>query len=261
MQSGPPYRTAWLARATGVHPNTVRLYEQWGLLPPIPRTPSGYRLFSEAHLAQMRLARIALPGPFPGGGAPVYRLVREAARGELRAARRSAVAYAAQVEAERVRAVAAYRRLLAWARGRASGRPEPAAPLRRRAACRLLGVTVDALRTWERNGLVPVEKDPNGFCRYRAATLHRVEVVRALRTAGYSTLSILRMFREHQRGDLAGMKRALHEPPPGADLVYVSDRWMATLREHRRRARRILLQLEEMASAARAGARARRTLQ
>lgn len=252
---GPPYRTAWIARETGVHPNTVRLYEAWGLLPPIPRTPAGYRKFSAAHLAQMRLARIALPGPFPGGGAPVYRLVREAALGDHRAARRSALAYAAQVEAERARAVAACRRLMAWARGRTgAAAPAPARPLRRRAACRALGVTVDALRAWERNGLVPVTKDPNGFCRYEPATLHRVEVVRALRTAGYSTLSILRMFAEHRRGNLAGMRRALDVPPRGADLVYVSDRWMATLREHRRRARRILQQLDAMAAAARRAA-------
>ena len=39
-----------LTSAVGVHPNTVRLYEAWGFLPPIPRSRSGYRLFSETHL-------------------------------------------------------------------------------------------------------------------------------------------------------------------------------------------------------------------
>jgi hypothetical protein len=37
-------------RAAGVHPNTVRLYETWGFLPPVPRSPSGYRQFTETHL-------------------------------------------------------------------------------------------------------------------------------------------------------------------------------------------------------------------
>ena len=50
-------RTSDIAKAVGVHPNTVRLYEEWGFLPPIPRSPSGYRLFTGAHLDQMRLAR------------------------------------------------------------------------------------------------------------------------------------------------------------------------------------------------------------
>jgi DNA-binding transcriptional MerR regulator len=42
-------RTSDLARAGGVHPNTIRLYEAWGFLPPVPRTASGYRIFSQAH--------------------------------------------------------------------------------------------------------------------------------------------------------------------------------------------------------------------
>jgi DNA-binding transcriptional MerR regulator len=50
-------RTSDVAKAVGVHPNTVRLYEAWGFLPPPPHSPSGYRLFIAAHLDQMRLAR------------------------------------------------------------------------------------------------------------------------------------------------------------------------------------------------------------
>jgi len=59
-------RTSAVAKAIGVHPNTVRLYEAWGFLPAAPRSPSGYRLFTEAHLDQMRLARIATHGGWPG---------------------------------------------------------------------------------------------------------------------------------------------------------------------------------------------------
>ena len=39
-------RTSDMARLVGVHPNTVRKYVDWGLIPPVERTPSGYRLFS-----------------------------------------------------------------------------------------------------------------------------------------------------------------------------------------------------------------------
>jgi DNA-binding transcriptional MerR regulator len=59
-------RTSDIAKAVGVHPNTIRFYEAWGLLPPIPRGPSGYRLFTEAHLDQMCLARMALGESWPG---------------------------------------------------------------------------------------------------------------------------------------------------------------------------------------------------
>ncbi|MBL7200262.1 MAG: MerR family DNA-binding transcriptional regulator [Anaerolineae bacterium] len=40
-------RTSDIARAVGAHPNTVRLYEEWGFLPPIPRSPAGYRMYTE----------------------------------------------------------------------------------------------------------------------------------------------------------------------------------------------------------------------
>ena len=72
--------TAGVARIVGVHPNTVRLYEQWGFLPPIPRDPrNGYRRFTPQHLAQMRLARTALQWPYPSGKVPVLDLVYKAA--------------------------------------------------------------------------------------------------------------------------------------------------------------------------------------
>lgn len=59
-------RTSDIARAVGAHPNTVRLYEEWGFLPPIPRSPAGYRMYTEDHLDQMHLARTSLQGPWPG---------------------------------------------------------------------------------------------------------------------------------------------------------------------------------------------------
>jgi len=56
-------RTSEVAEAVGVHPNTVRMYEVWGLLPPIPRTWSGYRKFIAMHVDQMRLACLVFDGP------------------------------------------------------------------------------------------------------------------------------------------------------------------------------------------------------
>jgi DNA-binding transcriptional MerR regulator len=43
-------RTSDLAKAVGVHPNTVRRYVDRGLLPPVERSPSGYRRFTQRHL-------------------------------------------------------------------------------------------------------------------------------------------------------------------------------------------------------------------
>ena len=53
------YRTHEVAHRMGVHPNTVRLYEKLRLIPAVQRQANGYRVFTERHIAQFRLARLA----------------------------------------------------------------------------------------------------------------------------------------------------------------------------------------------------------
>jgi hypothetical protein len=60
--------TSDLARAVGFHPNTVRLYADWGLIPPVQRNSSGYRLFAQRHLDCLRLALTVYSAPYPGRG-------------------------------------------------------------------------------------------------------------------------------------------------------------------------------------------------
>jgi len=49
-------RASDLAKAVGVHPNTVRRYAERGFLPPVARGPSGYRRFTPRHLDCLRVA-------------------------------------------------------------------------------------------------------------------------------------------------------------------------------------------------------------
>ena len=44
----------------GVHPNTVRLYEELGLISRAKREENGYRSFTQLHVEQFQLARTAL---------------------------------------------------------------------------------------------------------------------------------------------------------------------------------------------------------
>jgi DNA-binding transcriptional MerR regulator len=48
-----------LAQQTGVPIRTIRFYEAEGVLPPPPRSPSGYRLYSPSDARRLRLARNA----------------------------------------------------------------------------------------------------------------------------------------------------------------------------------------------------------
>ena len=55
-------RTIDLARATGISVQQVRNYEAWGLLPAAERRKSGYRLYTQHHLAALKTARSMVGG-------------------------------------------------------------------------------------------------------------------------------------------------------------------------------------------------------
>ena len=246
----PDYlRTSDLAKAVGVHVNTVRLYEEWGFLPPIPRSPSGYRRFTQAHLEQMRLARMALHGPWPGRNIKqsALALVRQAASGDLGGALEQAYHHLALVQAERAQAEAAAEFLERWVQGAATDATTE--PLWIGEAAKLLGLTTDVLRDWERNGLLTVPRDPHSRYRlYGAAEIGRLRVIRMLRRAGYSTMAILRMLLHLDRGEGGDLRQVLDTPRSGEDIYSAADQWLSTLAEQERRAADLIGQLEEMIS-------------
>lgn len=53
--------TGAVAAILGVHPNTLRWYEAAGYLPPVPRTPGGYRRFSAELVRLARVVRESQP--------------------------------------------------------------------------------------------------------------------------------------------------------------------------------------------------------
>src|SRR5690349_7198370 len=180
-------RTSDIAKAVGAHHNTVRLYEEKGYLSPVPRSRGGYRLFSEAHLDQMRLARTILMWPFPGGKGLVLDLVRKCAAGDLGGALELAYVYLARVRAERAHAEAAVAFLEQWAQGQTVEAGSGALSIGQ--AAQRLGVSVDKLRNWERNGLLDVPRNPeNGYRRYGPTEIGRARVIRMLLQSGYSLM-------------------------------------------------------------------------
>jgi DNA-binding transcriptional MerR regulator len=57
QSQGPTLKIGAVAKQAGVSVDTVRYYERRGLLPPAERLPSGYRLYSEAAVDTITLAR------------------------------------------------------------------------------------------------------------------------------------------------------------------------------------------------------------
>jgi DNA-binding transcriptional MerR regulator len=239
--------TSDIAQAVGVHPNTVRLYEEWGLLPPIPRSASGYRLFTQEHLDQMRLARSALEGAWPGRKikASAVALVKRAASNDLGGALEQAYDHLALIQAERAQSEAAADLLERWAQGVAADATSK--PLWIGEAASLLNATPDMLRNWERNGLIQVPRDPeNGYRLYTSAEISRLRVIRMLRRAGYGMMAILRMLLQLDRGDKSALRQALDTPSPDEDVYSAADQWISTLRAQEKRALELISLLEDM---------------
>ena len=53
------YTTTEVAKIIGIHPNTVRMYEEWGLIEKAKRKENGYRIFTDIHIDQFALAKKA----------------------------------------------------------------------------------------------------------------------------------------------------------------------------------------------------------
>jgi DNA-binding transcriptional MerR regulator len=236
-----------LAKAVGIHANTVRLYEEWGLIPPAERSPSGYRRFTSFHLDCLRLARTVYSAGFPGrailrSGVEVS---RTAASGDLNGALESARRHFNLVRAEQAQADSAAGLLDRWA---ASGKAQSLLrPLHIAPASKSLGVSIDILRNWERNGLLPVPRDPkNGYRLYGPSEMARARMIRLLSRAGYSVMAILRMLIQLDAGRTEGLRTVLDTPRPDEDVFSASDRWLTTLAEHNKSARRMILLLKAM---------------
>jgi DNA-binding transcriptional MerR regulator len=239
--------TSQIAKAVGVHPNTVRMYEAWGLLPPIARSPKDYRRFTLFHLDQMRLARTALHSAYPGRAIrrSALALIRQTAQGDLGGGLESAYLHLALVQSERAEAEAAVRLLDRWASGAQAD--STLGRLHIGAAAQRLSVTTDMLRNWERSGLLRVPRDPHtGYRLYSSTELSRLRVIRMLSRSGYSMMAVLRMLLVLDQGQKADLRQVLDTPRPDEDVCSAADRWLSALTEQELRALELIDILEEM---------------
>ena len=243
-----PLRTSDLARAAGVHPNTVRLYVEWGLIPPVERTPAGYRLFTEHHLDCLRLARTIYAAQYPGRGfrALGTSIIQRAVVDDWTGALEGAYELQAAVRVELAHAIQAADLLEHWAQTMDAVPDDAAEPLSIGEVSGQLDVSIDVIRNWERNGLIRVPRNShNNYRLFGKKEIERMRIIRMLSRAGYSHMAMLRMFLELDRGQTRDLKKALDTPRPDEDIFSAADRWLTTLHAQEELAQRVIEFIKE----------------
>ncbi len=240
-------KTSDLAKAIGVHVNTIRLYEADGFLLAVPRAENGYRQYTPMHLEQARLAHLALRYPYLLHDKPLLiHLVKSAACLDLGMAMELAYQYLVHVRIERTYAEAAIEFLERWAAGHLLDSSQEKMNITQ--AAQHLNVTVDMLRNWERNGLIKIPRDPhNRYRLYGTTEFGRLRVIRMLVKSGYSLMAILRMLRQFDAGKTDNLRLALDLPHEDDEYINViADRWLSSLMELENRAQAVIRQLGHM---------------
>ena len=224
------YMTSDVAKIIGIHPNTVRMYEEWGLIPLAERKANGYRVFTDYHIEQLRLARIAFQIEVLQNGLrkKVIEIVKFSAKGDFDKALMFAEEYLSQIQREQRNAEES----IGIAKQILSGKSlEHDFFLKRKEGLDYLDISMDTLRNWERNGLLQIKRKQNGYRIYTGDDMERLKMIRTLRLANYSLEAILRMLNALEHNPQVNLKQVLNTPQADADIVSVCDRLLVSLND------------------------------
>ena len=239
------YRTTQVAKATEIHPNTVRLYEKLGLIPTALRQENGYRVFTDYHVEQIRLARMALKVETLQNGLrkQAIGIVKAAAMRNLDEAFALAQDYLRNIQNERANALEAITQVEAILK---DVRPTAALSTKRKEVADHLQISMDTLRNWELNGLLIVQRKENGYRVYTEEDIRRLKIIRSLRCANYSLEAILRMLNALSGNADANIQKALDTPDAQTDIISVCDKLLTSLGEAETNARSMLDQIAKL---------------
>jgi len=237
------YKTSQVAQIIGIHPNTVRLYEELGLIPKPERQENGYRVFTDIHIEQFRLARTALKVEVLQNGLrkQAIDIIKTSATGNLIEAENLAKGYLRQIKREQRNAEEAIEIVMQLLS--AEEQETDKLRLTRKETADYLQITMDTLRNWELNGLVTVKRKQNGYRVYTDEDIKRLKIIRSLRCANYSLSAILRMLNELSRDPLADIEEAIDTPKETDDIISVCDKLLTSLRRAEENAEDMLVLL------------------
>jgi DNA-binding transcriptional MerR regulator len=222
------YQTSQIAKCIGVHPNTIRLYEEIGFISKVERLPNGYRVFTDLHLYQLKIVRAALTVEIVHNGLrkKTIQMIKETANQNFDVAIALAKEYIVQVAIEiknAEEAIVIVNNILA-------GQQELGnRTWKRREASDYLHISMDTLRNWELNGLLHIKRKENGYRIYSEVDMQRLKVIDALRCANYSLAAILRMLSALSKDPKIDIKEVIDTPERDESIISVCDKLLTSL--------------------------------
>jgi DNA-binding transcriptional MerR regulator len=178
----PRLRPVDLARLSGVSTQQIRNYEAAGVLPPVPRTESGYRVFGDVHRRALLTYRALSKGY---GAVAAARIMRTVHEGDVPGALALVDEAHAALHTERV-ALRATAEALRVTAGEPPEEDVPGTDLLIGEVAALLGVRTSTLRVWEAAGLLaPRRERGTGYRHYTPDEVRDARFILALRRNHY----------------------------------------------------------------------------
>ena len=239
------YKTAEVAAIIGIHPNTVRLYEKLNLIPNPERLSNGYRVFTEFHIKQCKLIRLAFQIEVLQNGLrkKIAQMITVSATGDFDTAITITEEYLKQIKQERQNAEEAIEIVKDILSG---GVRESSTQLKRKDVSELLDISMDTLRNWEMNGLLTVKRKDNGYRVYTDEDIQRLKIIRSLRCANYSLEAILRLLQQLSKNPDTDIRIVLNTPKQTDDIISGCDRLIISLSAAEKNANALSAMLHDM---------------
>lgn len=239
------YKTNEIAQIIGVHPNTVRMYEDIKFISRPNRRENGHREFTELHISQMQFARLALHGELLQNSLrkKAIQIIKLCGECKFKEAICETYQYKTMLEHESKNAKEA---IQAVANILGNHTIDYSKTYKRQEMADLLEVTIDTLRNWELNGLMTVARKSNGYRIYNEEDLQRLKIIRILRCANYSLSSILRLMNRLSEDTEAEMEVIINTPAEDEDIISACDRLLTSLERTNQDADEMLLLLSNL---------------
>ncbi len=222
------YRTQEIARLVNVHSNTVRLYEEWSFISSVPREQNGYRRFSEVHLLQMQIARLAFRQEFIQNDLRrrATRLVRLSGKEKFSEALKEAQSYLQHLRGEHRNTLQAIESVGHLLKVTANS----FITYTHHEMSKKLQLSEETLRNWERNGLYEIARDNRNRRIYTEKDFYKLLIIRTLRSAHFSIASIRNLFDKYIQDQQLDIGYILNSPRFTEDFLHVTDQLELNLR-------------------------------